>query len=307
MAPGACASCAIPRTASSRWPWAPWPRPSSPSATPSCSSCSASTCRSRSCWSATCCCRSCSPRCWRCRSTRSCAGCCCPSCPTPRAGAGAARTRPAACRRCPARSPPPMPPPLEERRPTMSPQPARRAAILGGFAFVLFAALFFRLWFLEVLSGEDYVSQAAQNRVRKIRIEAPRGDIVDRNGKTIVKTRQAAVVQVLPGQLPVAERNLAAAYGARVSASERARLPAGEQLRNFERRRRVRSAKLTAAQRRERRHLRRASKRARPVAVPAMPQDPNVRRLFRRLGRILGVSPRTIHRRVIQQVAQTPY
>src|SRR3954454_22661052 len=94
------------------------------------------------------------------------------------------------------------PPKLEERRPTMWPQLARRVAILGGFAFVLFAALFFRLWFLQVLSGEDYVSQAAQNRVRRIRIEAPRGDIVDRNGKTLVKTRQAAVVQILPSPAP---------------------------------------------------------------------------------------------------------
>src|SRR3982751_371186 len=119
-----------------------------------------------------------------------------------------------------------MPPQLEERRPTMSPQLAMRVAVLGGFAFVLFAALFFRLWFLEVLSGEDYVSQAAQNRVRKVRIEAPRGDIVDRNGKTLVKTRQAAVVQILPNELPEAERTLAAQYGARVSATERERLAA---------------------------------------------------------------------------------
>src|SRR4051794_32806165 len=202
-----------------------------------------------------------------------------------------------------------MPPPLDERRPTMSPQLARRVAILGGFAFVLFAALFFRLWFLQVLSGEDYVSQAAQNRVRRIRIEAPRGDIVDRDGRTLVKTRQAAVVQLLPSQLPASERNMAAAYGARVSASERARLAAGVQLRNLERRRRVQASKrkLTTVQRRERRRLSRASKRARPVPVPRMPQDLRVRRLFGRLGRILDVAPRTIHRRVIQQVAQTPY
>src|SRR5215217_6178577 len=123
------------------------------------------------------------------------------------------------------------PSPLEERRPPITPQLAMRVAVLGGFALVLFAALFFRLWFLQVLSGEDYVSQAAQNRVRKIRIEAPRGDIVDRNGKTMVKTRQAAVVQVLPSQLPVSERNLAARYGSAVSASERARLAAGDRLR----------------------------------------------------------------------------
>src|SRR4051812_116282 len=190
----------------------------------------------------------------------------------------------------------------------MSPQLARRVAILGGFAFVLFAALFFRLWFLQVLSGEDYVSQAAQNRVRRIRIEAPRGDIVDRNGKTLVKTRQAAVVQILPSQLPESERNLAAVYGSRVSAAERARLAAAAQLREFERRRRGAKQKhLTRVQRVERRRLSRASKRARAVAVPAMPADRRVRRLYRRLGRVLDVAPRTIHRRVIQQVAQTPY
>jgi penicillin-binding protein 2 len=38
-----------------------------------------------------------------------------------------------------------------------------------------------------------------------------------------------------------------------------------------------------------------------------MPADPRVRRLYTRLGRILDISPRTIHRRVIEQVAQTPY
>src|SRR5215213_10346719 len=148
-----------------------------------------------------------------------------------------------------------MPPALEERRPTMSPQLARRVAILGGFAFVLFAALFFRLWFLQVLSGEDYVSQAAQNRVRKIRIEAPRGDIVDRNGKTMVETRQAAVVQVLPGRLPPSERNVAARYGSAVSASERARLAAGDRLRRLERRVKRSKRELSKAQRRKRHRL----------------------------------------------------
>jgi penicillin-binding protein 2 len=199
-----------------------------------------------------------------------------------------------------------MPPQLEDRRPTMSPQLAVRVAVLGGFAFVLFAALFFRLWFLQVLSGDDYVSQAAQNRVRKVRIEAPRGDIVDRNGKTLVTTRQAAVVQILPNDLPASERNLAAVYGSRVSASERARLAAGDRLKAFERRTRN-VKKLSKAQRHQRRQLSRAAKRARSVPVPPMPADPRVRRLYTRLGRVLNTRPRTIHRRVIQQVAQTPY
>ena len=98
-----------------------------------------------------------------------------------------------------------MPPSLEERRPAITPQLAVRVAVLGGFAFVLFAVIFFRLWFLQVLSGEDYVTQARENRVRKIKIEAPRGDIVDRDGNRLVRTRVAPVVQIVPSGLPEAE------------------------------------------------------------------------------------------------------
>src|ERR671916_1281252 len=105
-----------------------------------------------------------------------------------------------------------MPPSLEERRPAITPQLAMRVAILGGFAFVLFGVVFFRLWFLQVLTGEDYVSQARENRVRKIKIEAPRGNIVDRNGQVLVKTRVAPVVQIEPGSLPGAELRAAERY-----------------------------------------------------------------------------------------------
>jgi penicillin-binding protein 2 len=201
-----------------------------------------------------------------------------------------------------------MPPQLEERRPTMSPQLARRVAILGGVAFVLFAALFFRLWFLQVLSGESYVSQAAQNRVRKVRIEAPRGNIVDRNGKVLVKTRQAAVVQVLPGELPDAELNLAADYGSKVSAAERDRLAAADQLKELRRRdARKNAPKLTHEQTVERRRLKKAASKAREVPVPDLPSDPAVQKLFTQLGHVLNIEPEVIHRRVIEQVAQTPY
>src|SRR5215210_8107801 len=97
-----------------------------------------------------------------------------------------------------------MPPNLEERRPAITPQLAVRVAVLGGVAFVLFGVVFFRLWFLQVLTGEDYVSQA--------RIEAPRGDIVDRNGTVLVKTRVAPVVQVVPDLLPKPVLDLAERY-----------------------------------------------------------------------------------------------
>lgn len=202
-----------------------------------------------------------------------------------------------------------MPPQLEERRPTMSPQLARRVAILGGIAFVLFAALFFRLWFLQVLSGESYVSQAAENRVRKVRIEAPRGNIVDRNGRVLVKTRQAAVVQLLPNELPQSELDLAAAYGAQLSAAERERLAAADRLDALERRdaRAERPPKLTKAERAERRALEKASNQIREVPLPPLPDDPAVLELFKRLGKVLNLKPKRIHALVIDQVAKLPY
>jgi penicillin-binding protein 2 len=198
-----------------------------------------------------------------------------------------------------------MPSPLEERRPAITPQLAVRVAILGGFAFVLFATVFFRLWFLQVLSGEDYVSQAASNKVRKVRIDAARGDIVDRNGEELVTSRNAAVVQMLPERLPEAERKIAAEYGKAVSASEIERLAAGDRVRALDRSKRRR--KLTTAERHERRVAAKAAKRAKAVPLPPLPADEQVRDLYRRVGRVIGLNSSEIHRRVVQQVAQTPY
>src|ERR687895_1018186 len=118
-----------------------------------------------------------------------------------------------------------MPPPIEERRPPITPQLAVRVAVLGGFAFVLFAVLFFRLWFLQVLTGDDYVVQARENRIRKVKIEAPRGNIVDRDGRTLVKTRAAPVVQILPNSVPSAELDAAETYRKQLAEAEGRRPP----------------------------------------------------------------------------------
>ena len=201
-----------------------------------------------------------------------------------------------------------MPPNLEERRPAITPQLAVRVAVLGGIAFALFAIVFFRLWFLQVLSGDDYVTQARENRVRKIKIEAPRGDIVDRNGNRLVRTRVAPVVQIVPSGLPEAELEVADAYRRARSASEQRRLAAADQLRSLERRRREEERRYTKEERRQHRRLARAARRAEPVAVPPLPaQAVELRRSFRRLGRVLEMSPRTVQRRVIEGIAEAPY
>ena len=66
----------------------------------------------------------------------------------------------------------------------------------------MFAIIFFRLWFLQVLSGDKYLAQANNNRVRDIAIQAPRGDIVDRNGTVLVDNRLSIAVQIEPDKLP---------------------------------------------------------------------------------------------------------
>ena len=52
---------------------------------------------------------------------------------------------------------------------------------MGGVGLVLFAVIFFRLWFLQVLSGDKYLAEANNNRTREVRVPAPRGEIVDRS------------------------------------------------------------------------------------------------------------------------------
>ncbi len=201
-----------------------------------------------------------------------------------------------------------MPKPVEERRPPITPQLAVRVAVLGGLAFVLFAIVFFRLWFLQVLSGEDYVSQARDNRVRKVRIEAPRGDIVDRHGTVLVKTRVAPVVQIVPSSLPESVHEQADEFRKARGQAEKARLAAADQLRSLERDIRERRRGATRGQRRERRRLARAARSAEPVPVPAVPmEETDLRRLYRRLGKVIDVRPRLIHERVVEGIAELPY
>ncbi|MGA8365452.1 MAG: penicillin-binding protein 2 [Solirubrobacteraceae bacterium] len=90
------------------------------------------------------------------------------------------------------------------RMPPVSPQMAFRVAILGGIAVVMFGVIFFRLWYLQVLTGERYVQEAALNSVRDLPIAAPRGQIFDREGKPIAASTVANAVQIVPSALPPA-------------------------------------------------------------------------------------------------------
>src|SRR4051794_37523069 len=102
--------------------------------------------------------------------------------------------------------------PSDERRPPITPQLALRVAIMGAFALALFAIVFFRLWYLEVLSGDRYLAQANDNRVRNIVVPAPRGQVVDRDGTVLVDNRVSLAVQIDPSKLPHRARARADLY-----------------------------------------------------------------------------------------------
>src|SRR3954470_1699437 len=99
-----------------------------------------------------------------------------------------------------------------DRRPTLTPKLALRIAILGGIALVAFGIVFFRLWYLQVLSGEQYKTEAKNNQQRKIKVEAPRGEIVDRDGRVLVDNRTGLAVKVTPDKLPHNARRRQAVY-----------------------------------------------------------------------------------------------
>ena len=174
-------------------------------------------------------------------------------------------------------------PSFESRRPPITPQLAMRVAMLGGIAFVLFAIVFFRLWYLQVLSGDQYVQAANDNRVRELRVQAPRGQIVDRNGELLVDSEQAVVVQLDASKLPSIERKLADRYRLDLNAA-------------------IKEAESTpAGRRRARRHPPR-------VDVPPLPaSERELRALYVRLARVLGMSADRIHRTVVEQLYLVPY
>lgn len=74
--------------------------------------------------------------------------------------------------------------------------PRLRLSILGIVAFSLFAALFARLWYLQVMASDESQVAAEANRIRVVAVEAPRGRILDRDGKVIVDNRISVQVTV---------------------------------------------------------------------------------------------------------------
>ena len=82
------------------------------------------------------------------------------------------------------------------------PSVALRVAFLGVLTAVLVGVVIFRLWFLQILSGQQYTAQANDNRLRSVKVVAPRGTILDRNGGILVDNRPGLAVGIRPMDVP---------------------------------------------------------------------------------------------------------
>jgi penicillin-binding protein 2 len=94
------------------------------------------------------------------------------------------------------------PDPRVEEPHLLTPQIALRIAILGGVALLVFGVLFLRLWSLQILSGGEYREAALDNQLRTVRIEAPRGPILDREGRVLVTNVPSKAVVLWPSDMP---------------------------------------------------------------------------------------------------------
>jgi len=100
-----------------------------------------------------------------------------------------------------------LPPDPRVREPhRLTPQLALRVAILGVVTLVAFTILFFRLWSLQVLSGDEHLNAAQNNQLRLVRVEAPRGPILDRRGRVVVSNVPGTAVQLWVGAMPTEGR-----------------------------------------------------------------------------------------------------
>ncbi|WP_427895861.1 penicillin-binding protein 2 [Kribbella sp. GL6] len=86
-----------------------------------------------------------------------------------------------------------------------------RIFVIGVLVFSLLCTLFGRLWYMQVMSSADYSQAANQQHIRQVLIPAPRGTIVDSQGRTLVGNRVSLMITVdrsVLAKLPETQQNV---------------------------------------------------------------------------------------------------
>src|SRR3712207_2061153 len=76
-----------------------------------------------------------------------------------------------------------------------------RVVSLAVLVAVVFVVLGARLWYLQVLTGEDYTLSARATQTRDVKIPAKRGVIYDRDGEVLANNVPGLNVTVVPDEI----------------------------------------------------------------------------------------------------------
>ncbi len=76
--------------------------------------------------------------------------------------------------------------------------PTRQIRIASGIAILVAIIFVIKLWYLQIVFGNEYRAKSENNRIRTESISPPRGIIYDRNGNILVENRAAFNLAVVP-------------------------------------------------------------------------------------------------------------
>lgn len=87
-------------------------------------------------------------------------------------------------------------------QPIPKPQPNLRLYLLYGLVGLIMAIFLARLWQMQIARAEYYQTQAENNRLRPVAVDAPRGILYDRGGALLARNLPTYDVTIVPAYLP---------------------------------------------------------------------------------------------------------
>ena len=77
-----------------------------------------------------------------------------------------------------------------------------RFRVIYGILAIVFFVYIVRLFSLQIINGQAYLSQSEENRIKNVSVQTQRGNIYDRNGYVLAQNTAAFNVAITPAYLP---------------------------------------------------------------------------------------------------------
>jgi penicillin-binding protein 2 len=88
-----------------------------------------------------------------------------------------------------------------------------RLRLVAALVVLLFGGFVVRLFHLQVVEGEALRQRSQKNSVRMVDLDAPRGEVIDREGRVVATWRPSRALRVIPNDLANRERTFVALAG----------------------------------------------------------------------------------------------